>query len=83
MFWDIAPCSSVKVNRRFGGTSPRRMLSEVRSENGSACSLLQAGLLLSSKHPKDGEDMFLRKRRFTFTGLTDIVQQKLGIFDIA
>jgi hypothetical protein len=49
IFWDIRPCSPLKVKRRFGGTC------------GSACRLLHAGFLLGLLFdPEDGEDIFLQ-----------------------
>jgi hypothetical protein len=37
IFWDITPCSPLKVNRRFGGTY--RIYSQGRSKQSSACHL--------------------------------------------
>jgi hypothetical protein len=44
VLWDITPCSSLKVNRRYGGT----------------CGLPPAFKLVSCFEPEDGGDMFFR-----------------------
>jgi hypothetical protein len=49
IFWDITPCSQLKVDRRFGAS------------NDFACYLLYAGFLLGPLfNPEDIGDMFLR-----------------------
>jgi hypothetical protein len=55
IFWDITPCSPLKVNRRFGGTYLLHL-------HGSVFHLLTRWFLLGLFFdPKDGGDMFLRK----------------------
>jgi hypothetical protein len=52
--WHITPCSPLKVNRRFGGTSSA---SKNKPSSNQRESRRQASHLLS---PEDGDDMFLR-----------------------
>jgi hypothetical protein len=62
IFWDITPCSTLKVSQHFGGTcrlhlQGRRMM-QARNQD-SACNLLQAGFLLGLFFdPEDGGDLF-------------------------
>jgi hypothetical protein len=68
MFWDITPCSLLKVNGRFGGTYrlhlQGRKISRARNERESralfaAC--FHAGFLLGLFFgPEDGGDMLFR-----------------------
>jgi hypothetical protein len=50
VFWDMTPCSPLKVNRRFGGTYLRALL--------ATC--FQAGMLLGLFFDPENGDMFLR-----------------------
>jgi hypothetical protein len=53
IFWDIRPCSPLKVNGRFGGT--------YRLHLHLLVTCFHAGFLLGLfLHPEDGGDMFLR-----------------------
>jgi hypothetical protein len=47
IFWDVTPCSQLKINRRFEGISPPSSGSNKRSKKGG-------------KPSEDGGDMFLR-----------------------
>jgi hypothetical protein len=68
IFWDITPCSLLKVNRRFGETYHLHLqggkISRARNQRESRwqaeiCS--HAGFLLGSFFgPEDGGDMILR-----------------------
>jgi hypothetical protein len=70
IFWDITPCTLLKVNRRFGGTYRRHLrgqrVSQANKQAGSklasrACYLPHAGFLLGLLFdPEDGGDMFLQ-----------------------
>jgi hypothetical protein len=69
VFWDIAPCSSVKVNRRFGyGLNLQvRRISQVRNQH-EAGSKEGSGLFLGLLFdPDDGGDMSLRNVRFSLS----------------
>jgi hypothetical protein len=55
IFWDITPCSLLKVNRRFGGT----------------CRCFQAGFLLGLFFdPEEEGDMFRRNLGYLSTDYT-------------
>jgi hypothetical protein len=63
IFWDITPCSLVKVNRRFGGTYRLHLqgrISRARYQRILLASCFHAGVLLGLFDPEDGGDMFLR-----------------------
>jgi hypothetical protein len=73
IFWDISPCSLVKVTGRFGET--------YRAANYllQSCSLL--GLFVD---PENVGDMSPPKRRLTFAGLRGVISHKMDLFiDIA
>jgi hypothetical protein len=89
VFWDITPCSPLKVNGRFGGTSspssgsknkPRNQNEAGSYQNSdSDCYLLHASFLLVLVFgPQCGD--FPPKRRLTFNGLHDIVSRKILFF---
>jgi hypothetical protein len=54
IFWDITPCSPLKVNRRFGGTC-RLVFRVGKLSLPSVSPCFALGLLF---HPEDGGDMF-------------------------
>jgi hypothetical protein len=58
IFWDITPCSLLKVNRRFGGICPLYLLGGIiiQAKNQRVASSKQN----SSEGPEDGGDVFLR-----------------------
>jgi hypothetical protein len=57
IFWDIAPCNPLKVNRRFGGIC-RLSLHGRRIRKARNQRLLHAGILLRLLFsPEDGGDM--------------------------
>jgi hypothetical protein len=56
IFWDITPCSPLRVNRRFGGTYGLHLQSRAL-----LATFFHAGFLLGLFFdPEDGGDMFLR-----------------------
>jgi hypothetical protein len=60
IFSNITTCSSLEVNRRFGGTC-RIFRVEEQAKLGSVCYLLHSNFLLGSFYgPEDGGDIFLR-----------------------
>jgi hypothetical protein len=70
IFWDITPCSPLKVNRRFEGDKFLR----------NVCYLLHAGLLLGLFFdPEDGGYMFLRNVG-CFNGLHGVISEKIVFF---
>jgi hypothetical protein len=74
IFWDITPCSPLKVNRRFGGWCRLHLQS-------SACHLLSrwflALLILQTwKWRLYGAP----KRRLTLNGLHSVISQKMILF---
>jgi hypothetical protein len=73
IFWDITPCSPLKVNRSFGETS----------NSSPACHLLSlwflARLILQ---PRRWGRRVPLKRRFTFNWLHDVISQKIELFTI-
>jgi hypothetical protein len=67
IFWDITPCSPLKVNRSFGETRclhlQERRTSQARNQHeaGGKHSLLHADFLLGLFFdPEDGGDVFLQ-----------------------
>jgi hypothetical protein len=77
IFWDITPCSPLKVNRRFGWTchlhlqgrriSQARNQREARSKQSTDCYLLHAGFLHGLFFGlEDGGDKFLRNVGWLF-----------------
>jgi hypothetical protein len=68
IFWDIALCSPLRVNRNFRGI--RR-----------ACYLLHDGLLLDIFFkPEDGGNMSLQNFPSTFKGLHGVIFRKAQLF---
>jgi hypothetical protein len=68
IFWDIKPCSPLRVNRRFGGTYRLHML--------ATC--FHAGFLLSLYFdPEDGRNMFLRNLGWFSTDYTALYPRRL------
>jgi hypothetical protein len=66
IFWDITPCSPLKVNWRFGGTCRLHLqgqrISKARNKRERWWQAKLCLLLLDLFFdPKDGRDMFLRK----------------------
>jgi hypothetical protein len=53
VFWDITPCSPLKVNRRFGGTYSLYLEARLPTN-------FHAGILLRLFDPEDGGDILLR-----------------------
>jgi hypothetical protein len=84
IFWDITPCSPLRVNRHYGGTCrlhlQDRRISQARNQRkgcGSACCLLHTGLILRSWRWRR---YVPPKRRLTFNGLHGIISQKIVLF---
>jgi hypothetical protein len=77
IFWDITPCSPVKVNRSLSGT--RRL----HLQSSSTLCLFHAGLLLGLLfNAEDGGDMFLRNIGWLSTNYNGIISQKTELFTI-
>jgi hypothetical protein len=75
--WDIAPCSPLKVNRRFGGTYHRARYQ--RESRWQTC--LHSGILIGLFDPEDGGDTLFRKcGRLTFKGLQGVISQMIAFF---
>jgi hypothetical protein len=75
VFWDITPCSPLKVSRSFGGTY------HLNLQGGSARHLLSR-LFLSwfFLRPWRWRRYIPPKRRLTFIGLHDVISQKMVLF---
>jgi hypothetical protein len=52
VFWEITPCSPLKVNQRFGGI--------YRRTSRVLFTCFHDGILRGLFDPEDGDDMFLR-----------------------
>jgi hypothetical protein len=75
VFWDITPCSPLKVNRRFGGTYRLHLQGRAL-----LATCFHAGFLLGIFFdPEDGDDVH-PKRRLTFNGLYGFISQKVVFF---
>jgi hypothetical protein len=89
IFWDITPCSALKVNRRFGGiccphfrgAKISRARNQHENSNSSACHLLSdwylAALVL---RPWRWRQNIAPKCRFTLNGLYGVISQKTELF---
>jgi hypothetical protein len=73
IFWDITPCSPLKVNRRFRGISSESKNRPNRKPASSTCYLLQDWLIF---RPRKWKRYVSPKRRLTFNGLYGIISQK-------
>jgi hypothetical protein len=60
IFWDITPCSLLKVNRRFGGTCHLHLQGLRVSRMKQAARKAARFLVRLPFNPEDGGDMFLR-----------------------
>jgi hypothetical protein len=83
IFWNITPCSPVKVSQRSGGRC-RLHLQDRRTNQARALLVicLHAGFLLGLIFdPEDEGDMFLQSR-LTFTGLYGVVSQKINSSEV-
>jgi ferredoxin-thioredoxin reductase catalytic subunit len=83
IFWDITPCSLLKINRRFGGTCLHlqgRRISHARNQRESrwqiSCWFL-ASLIL---RPRRWVQHVPPKRRLTFNVLHGVTSQKMHLF---
>jgi hypothetical protein len=80
IFWDITPCSPLKVSRRFGGKCYLHFqvwkTDQARNNKSFACYLLTWLVL----HPWKRRWLVPPKRRLTFNGLSGAVSQLTEIF---
>jgi hypothetical protein len=77
-FWDITPCSPLKVNWCFGGTCHLYLHGQRKAS--SACYLVHAGFVLGLFfNPEAGGDMFLWNW-LTFNRLHGVISQKIELF---
>jgi hypothetical protein len=65
-FWDIKPCSPLKVNRRFGGTNSLQFQVEKKS--------------LARNQLENRWRYVPPKRRLTLNGLHGVIFQKMVLF---
>jgi hypothetical protein len=73
IFWDITPCSPLKVNRRLGGSNNKPSKKPAWKQVAS----LHTGFLLGLVfHPEDGGDMFLRNVGWFLTGNTALYPRR-------
>jgi hypothetical protein len=85
VFWDIPPCSPLKVDRRFGGTyrlyHQGRRMNQARNRRGNSSLLVTcfhaAFLFDLFLDPEDGDDMILR---LTFNWLHSVVSHKTELY---
>jgi hypothetical protein len=63
LFWEITPCSPLKVNRHFGGTCRLHLqgLKVSQAINYHEAASKQAGVLCLHFSSENGGDMFFRK----------------------
>jgi hypothetical protein len=89
IFWDITPCSPLKVNWRFGrtfrlllqgrGISQSRNQREAGGKQSSPCHLLHAWLIFP---PSRWRRYVPPKRRLTSNRLHGVISQKIDLFNL-
>jgi hypothetical protein len=73
IFWNITPCSPLKVNRRFGGTCHVHIQVRRISQAALLATSFHAGFLLCLfSDPEDGRDVPV-KRLLTSNGLHGVI----------
>jgi hypothetical protein len=73
IFWDITPCSSLKVNLSFGGIHGLHLHGRRIIQEGSLKTV-------ASRTDPEGGDMCLRQSRLTFSGLHGAISQNMELF---
>jgi hypothetical protein len=87
-FWDISPCSPLKVNRRFGRTYRLHLqgrISRARYQRDNRwqaeCHLLSRWYLVRLIRPWRWRQYLLPKRQLTFSVLNGVISKKIVPFD--
>jgi hypothetical protein len=83
IFWDITPCSPMKLNRRFGGTYCLHLQGGriIQARNGIKQAVRRDLLVSSLVYPSTLKKRQYSppKRRLTFTGLHGGISQKIEL----
>jgi hypothetical protein len=82
IFWDIMPCSPLKVNRSFGGTwrlhLRGRIINQARNQRKTGSK--QTFLAWLIFRPRRWRRHFPPERALTFNGLCGVISQKIEMF---
>jgi hypothetical protein len=75
IFWDITPCSPLKINRLFEGTHRLHLQGRIswvryQREGSLLATCFHAGVFLGLSQPEDGGNMFIRNVGWLPTGYT-------------
>jgi hypothetical protein len=85
VFWDITPCSPLRVNRRFGGTYRLHLQGRKnkfrKKSRESRCTLVSCWTYFFN--PEDGGDMFLRNVGWHSTDYTTLSIKSLRFITTA
>jgi hypothetical protein len=77
IFWDITPCSPLKVNRRFEVT----YLLHIQGRKTLLATCFDAGFCLGAfLDPEYGGEYFPAKRVLTFNGQHKVIAHKTALF---
>jgi hypothetical protein len=80
-FWDISPCSPLKVSRRFGETRGLQLQHEACNKQSAArCRVSRSFLPWLTLQPQRWRQYVPPKHRMTFNTLHGVISQKIELF---